>query len=176
MAASSVGRACLYRRRIFGTHLFDIDAFPLSLTARPLPTRALDSLHRRAFTCARCLKRQQGGRDEEPFSARLGKAWRNTRIEWKPIPIGLGICFLGFLQFLRVQAREGQIKGGESSSGRELEKRPPKRERIRPSGPWQVQVMSTLPLKALSRVWGRFNELHIPYYLRVPGFKLYGWI
>jgi phosphatidylserine decarboxylase len=36
--------------------------------------------------------------------------------------------------------------------------------------------MSTLPLKALSRVWGRFNELHIPYYLRVPGFKLYGWI
>ncbi len=36
--------------------------------------------------------------------------------------------------------------------------------------------MSTLPLKALSRVWGRFNELTIPYYLRVPGFKLYGWI
>jgi hypothetical protein len=40
----------------------------------------------------------------------------------------------------------------------------------------QVQVMSTLPLKALSRLWGRFNELDIPYYLRVPGFKLYSWI
>lgn len=36
--------------------------------------------------------------------------------------------------------------------------------------------MSTLPLKAMSRVWGRFNELEIPYYLRVPGFKLYSWI
>jgi phosphatidylserine decarboxylase len=36
--------------------------------------------------------------------------------------------------------------------------------------------MSTLPLKALSRLWGRFNELEIPYYLRVPGFKLYSWI
>ena len=36
--------------------------------------------------------------------------------------------------------------------------------------------MSTLPLKAISRIWGRFNELNIPYYLRVPGFKLYGWI
>lgn len=36
--------------------------------------------------------------------------------------------------------------------------------------------MSTLPLKAISRVWGRFNELTIPYFLRVPGFKLYGWI
>jgi hypothetical protein len=40
----------------------------------------------------------------------------------------------------------------------------------------QVQVMSTLPLKALSRIWGRFNELTIPYYLRVPGFKLYSFI
>lgn len=36
--------------------------------------------------------------------------------------------------------------------------------------------MSTLPLKAISRLWGRFNELEIPYYLRVPGFKLYSWI
>ncbi|KPI38923.1 Phosphatidylserine decarboxylase proenzyme 1, mitochondrial [Cyphellophora attinorum] len=36
--------------------------------------------------------------------------------------------------------------------------------------------MSTLPLKAISRVWGKFNEIDIPYYLRVPGFKLYGWI
>lgn len=43
-------------------------------------------------------------------------------------------------------------------------------------GGWQVSIMSTLPLKAISRVWGRFNELTIPYYLRVPGFKLYGWI
>lgn len=40
----------------------------------------------------------------------------------------------------------------------------------------QVQIMSTLPLKAMSRLWGRFNELVIPYYLRVPGFKLYSWI
>lgn len=36
--------------------------------------------------------------------------------------------------------------------------------------------MSTLPLKALSRLWGRFNEMDIPYYLRVPGFKLYSFI
>ena len=36
--------------------------------------------------------------------------------------------------------------------------------------------MSTLPLKAISRLWGRFNEITIPYYLRVPGFRLYGWI
>lgn len=40
----------------------------------------------------------------------------------------------------------------------------------------QVQVMSTLPLKALSRLWGKFNEIDIPYYFRVPGFKLYSWV
>lgn len=40
----------------------------------------------------------------------------------------------------------------------------------------QIQVMSTLPLKAISRLWGQFNELTIPYYLRVPGFKLYSFI
>jgi phosphatidylserine decarboxylase len=36
--------------------------------------------------------------------------------------------------------------------------------------------MSTLPLKAMSRLWGKFNELDIPYYLRVPGFLLYSKI
>ena len=36
--------------------------------------------------------------------------------------------------------------------------------------------MSTLPLKAISRVWGKFNQVEIPYYLRVPGFRLYSWL
>ncbi|KAI9751043.1 MAG: phosphatidylserine decarboxylase 1 [Lichina confinis] len=36
--------------------------------------------------------------------------------------------------------------------------------------------MSILPLKALSRVWGRFNEHDIPKPLRLPGFKLYSKI
>jgi len=177
MAASRVGRACLYRRRAFDTNLYDFDAFQFSSASRFFLRRRLGSLHRRTFTCARCLKREQHGKDEEAFSARLGKAWRKTKIEWKPIPIGLGIGFLGFLQFLKVQARESSTEEAAGlQGGIGPGKGVPKRERIRPSGPWQVQVMSTLPLKALSRVWGRFNELHIPYYLRVPGFKLYGWI
>lgn len=36
--------------------------------------------------------------------------------------------------------------------------------------------MSTIPLKAISRWWGWFNSIDIPYYFRVPGFKLYGWV
>lgn len=36
--------------------------------------------------------------------------------------------------------------------------------------------MSTLPLKAMSRLWGRFNELTLPTFLRAPGFRLYSFI
>lgn len=39
----------------------------------------------------------------------------------------------------------------------------------------QVQVLSTLPLKALSYYWGRFNEIQLPVFLRAPGFKLYSF-
>lgn len=91
--------------------------------------------------------------------------------------MALGVTFLGAFQLYRIQRREKHTQS-EAKDGQETDSqgRPKKRERIRPSGPWTVQVMSTLPLKALSRVWGRFNELTIPYYLRVPGFKLYSFI
>ena len=138
---------------------------------------ALDSmmdktaLQKRAFSFSReCRK----SKDEEPFSTRLGKAWRNTKVQWYPIPVGVGIGLLGLIQFRRVQARERAA--AEEQYKTDSGGRPPPRDRIRPSGGWQVQVMSTLPLKAISRVWGKFNELNIPYYLRIPGFKLYGWI
>lgn len=152
---------------------------PLDASTTPILKRQL--LRLRTFKSSRCLRDQEKDGAKDSFSTRLGRAWRDTKIEWYPIPIGLGIGFLGFAQFWRVRARERQREeeakrepagdGGEGGS-----KRPRKRERIRPSGPWQVQIMSTLPLKAVSRLWGRFNELTIPYYFRVPGFKLYGWI
>ncbi|KAM3529967.1 hypothetical protein NHJ13051_001574 [Beauveria bassiana] len=102
------------------------------------------------------------------FSQRLGDALRNTKITWYHIPVGLGVGFLGLVQFYKVQAREREKQEGGD--------KPKPRPRIQPDGPWQVQVMSTLPLKAISRLWGKFNELTIPYYLRVPGFKLYSWV
>lgn len=177
MVAPRVGRASVCRRTVFGPYSFDRETlWTLPTSCRPRPRSKLVSPQKSTFTCSRCLKREQH-RSEEAFGTRLGKAWRKTKIEWKPIPIGLGIGFLGFLQFLKVQARDSPTEDSAGSPGDPGDgKRPPKRERIRPSGPWQVQIMSTLPLKALSRLWGRFNELHIPYYLRVPGFKLYGWV
>ncbi|CAK7208607.1 phosphatidylserine decarboxylase 1 [Sporothrix curviconia] len=105
------------------------------------------------------------------FSARLRHALKNSKIQWYRIPVGLGIGFLGLVQFYKVRNRKAE----EGENGGEAAPKPKKRPRIRPDGPWQIQVMSTLPLKALSRLWGRFNELTLPYYLRVPGIKLYSY-
>ncbi|KAL8991535.1 MAG: hypothetical protein Q9177_000072 [Variospora cf. flavescens] len=115
------------------------------------------------------------GPSHGPFRTRLRTALQRTKIEWRPIPITLGVGFLGAIQFYRIRKRERAKQDAEEEEDRQSH-RPAKRKRIRPSGPWQVQVMSTLPLKAVSRWWGRFNELQIPYYLRVPGFRLYSWI
>ncbi|KAI4657374.1 uncharacterized protein J4E79_007447 [Alternaria viburni] len=132
----------------------------------------------RTFSSTRATYEQNFHR-KESFRSRLNSALKNTKIKWEPIPIALGVGFLGAFQLYRIQRREKHTEA-ERQNGEEgavdNQGRPKKRERIRPSGPWTVQVMSTLPLKALSRVWGRFNEIDIPYYLRVPGFKLYSWI
>lgn len=133
---------------------------------RVRPVSRLHNAPKRPFSSSKAAFDQQ----HESFRSRLNSALKRTKIEWKPIPVALGITFLGVYQFYRIQRRE-QHNQAHNEDGT-----PKKRERIRPSGPWQVQVMSTLPLKALSRVWGRFNELTIPYYLRVPGFKLYSFI
>ncbi|KAI9932187.1 hypothetical protein ASPWEDRAFT_39952 [Aspergillus wentii DTO 134E9] len=109
------------------------------------------------------------------FGSRLRFALRNTKVEWYPIPVGLGIGLLGLLQYYKTQRAERRRIEQEAWEEAWEYGKPPPRQRIRPSGPWQVQIMSTLPLKAISRLWGRFNELELPYYLRVPGFKLYSW-
>ncbi|KAF2861413.1 phosphatidylserine decarboxylase [Piedraia hortae CBS 480.64] len=99
-------------------------------------------------------------------------------------PIFLGIAAVGGIQIYRVRERNRLIEEEEEWLRRNRQPEdyeegtltPRRRERIRPSGPWTVQVMSSIPLKALSRWWGWFNGLQIPKPLRVPGFKLYGWV
>lgn len=137
------------------------------------------ALHRRRaapstrhFSASQRQHQSQNGRD--PFRKRLRTALDSTQIVWRPIPIALGVAFLGSFHFYRTYVSESgpDDEWARRNSG----DGPPSNHRIRPSGPWAVQIMSTLPLKALSRLWGQFNSLDIPYYLRVPGFKLYGWV
>lgn len=88
---------------------------------------------------------------KDSFGRRLRKALGDTKIKWYPIPVGVGIGFLGLGQLYRVNEREkarrreeeqddGYVKiGGESGNGQDGQGgRPKRRERIRPTGPWSV--------------------------------------
>lgn len=146
------------------------------VSQRPLRSTSKLATRTRQFHSSRARRQihedRQKNDKSDSFGSRLGRAWGETKIEWHSIPIGLGIGFLGLWQFYRAWRDTERLRDQEIDE----DGRPPRRKRIRPSGPWQVQVMSTLPLKALSRLWGRFNELDLPMPLRIPGFKLYSWI
>jgi phosphatidylserine decarboxylase len=105
----------------------------------------------RLFSSSTKLYRQHPNY-KESFGTRLRKALGETKIKWYPIPVGLGIGFLGLVQFYKVNERErlkqeeqweddAYVKsvgsGGENQDGGPGG-RPKRRERIRPSGPWFV--------------------------------------
>lgn len=46
----------------------------------------------------------------------------------------------------------------------------------RPARYWQVKAYEVFPLRAASRLWGRFNDLTLPVWLRTYGFRLYSWL
>ena len=84
--------------------------------------------------------RQEQHQNKGPFRTRLRTALRDTNVQWKyRIPIGLGIGFLGAVQFYRVQEREKKRRQEEQDAlelAEDSKGRPRKRKRIRPSGPW----------------------------------------
>lgn len=103
---------------------------------RPAYTRL--SQPSRNFSSSRRLLGQHQFHRKESFRSRLNSALKNTKVKWEPIPIALGIGFLGAFQLYRIQRREKHVQSeadrdddaGDSSG------KPRKRERIRPSGPW----------------------------------------
>ncbi|KAL2025160.1 hypothetical protein VTK56DRAFT_162 [Thermocarpiscus australiensis] len=132
--------------------------------------RQVDAASRQVHPIQRALARRPFS--QQSHRPKASSKVHDSRIRWYPIPVGLGVGFLGLVQFYKVYTREQEKQAQDGEQG----PRPKKRPRVRPDGPWQVQIMSTLPLKAMSRLWGKFNELNIPYFLRVPGFRLYSFI
>jgi phosphatidylserine decarboxylase len=120
------------RSRIIGSRT-PVDAlfFKSTLAQRPVvftsyrPQSLHQPAHRRLFS----QKSQQRPR----FSSRLRTALNDSKIQWFHIPVGLGIGFLGLVQFYRVSKRESEK---QEFDGQDAEGKPKKRERIRPEGPW----------------------------------------
>ncbi|KZZ99386.1 phosphatidylserine decarboxylase proenzyme 1 precursor [Moelleriella libera RCEF 2490] len=72
------------------------------------------------------------------FSQRLGAALRGSKITWYHIPVGVGVGFLGLVQFYKVTAREEKKRRqDQDDSGVDQPKRRPK---IRPEGPCLDEV------------------------------------
>jgi phosphatidylserine decarboxylase len=57
---------------------------------------------------------------------------QDSKIRWYPIPVGLGVGFLGLVQFYKVSTREKEKAAEDGEPGA----RPRKRARVRPDGPW----------------------------------------
>ena len=113
--------------------------------ARGLPVQQCRHVRVRPFSTSRQLYQQQQQHRKESFRSRLRTALSGTKIQWKPIPVGLGIAFLGGLQLYRTQARRNAPeeedqraaeRGDRSTDGVDSEGQPKRRKRIRPSGPW----------------------------------------
>lgn len=52
-----------------------------------------------------------------------------------------------------------------------------RQERIgKPAQPWKVAAYSTLPLKAISRLWGRCNDIDLPVWMRAPTYRAYSYL
>jgi phosphatidylserine decarboxylase len=122
-----------------------------SIRACPLPQAAVRarwprlahahahaSLPPRHFSSSRRCFEQQFHR-KESFRSRLNSALKSTKIKWEPIPVALGIGFLGAWQLYKVQKREKHTQrdtGDDTEMVIDEHGKPRKRERIRPSGPW----------------------------------------
>jgi phosphatidylserine decarboxylase len=79
-------------------------------------------------------------------------------MKWAPIPIGLGFAYFTFMKFFDYKSAQD-----------------PDSTPTRYRGPWYFQSYAALPLKSISRLFGAFNEIVLPTFLRAPGYKLYAW-
>jgi phosphatidylserine decarboxylase len=104
---------------------------PLRLRNPHLPLRPVPA---RPFSSSQPVF---GQRQRESFRSRLNSALKDTKIEWKPIPVALGVAFIGAWQVYRIQRREKHTQSNGTESGEPV---PKKRERIRPTGPWFVAL------------------------------------
>ena len=124
---------------------FGLRTKSLPKAVRPAPWQCIYCEQRRGisrhFSASSRRKNKSETEYGASFGSRLRRALKDTKVEWYPIPIGLGIGFLGFTQFYRSQKRAKEIEddtgkyGADGNDGGNGNK-PTKRKRIRPSGPW----------------------------------------
>jgi hypothetical protein len=137
-ARNAIAMASVHSRQLMRAHIRPRCPPPTFCHARmTVPSRT--------FSSSRTAFDQQNFHRKESFRSRLNSALKGTKIKWEPIPIALGIGFLGAFQLYRIQRREKHTEAGANKDlpdevSVDSQSRPKKRERIRPSGPWSACV------------------------------------
>lgn len=61
----------------------------------------------------------------------VSDAWNNTETVWYPIPVGLGLAVIGYIQYRHIRQREAAKEGNEQ------------KPKYVANGPWQVSSTHT---------------------------------
>ncbi|KAH7909750.1 phosphatidylserine decarboxylase-domain-containing protein [Hygrophoropsis aurantiaca] len=100
-----------------------------------------------------------------PLYRKLLTAWTETPTKWYPLPLAVGALLLVAIQYRKKAKTEKEVH--VDSEGHEV---------IKLKGPWQVHVIGALPLRNMSRVWGYFNSLELPVWVRPYGIRVYAYM
>lgn len=121
------------------------------------PARLRRYAGRREYSTAPSQQQQEGGAPGQG-----SKKARAKRVLWSiwALPAITTVILWSVL-------RQKKPEQGEQSSPEHAGK---------PAQPWKVAAYSTLPLKSISRLWGRFNDIDLPLWMREPGYKLYSYL
>ncbi|KAJ2415055.1 phosphatidylserine decarboxylase 1 [Coemansia sp. RSA 2530] len=82
---------------------------------------------------------------------------------WYWMPVGVGLGYICFQRLTHIKSDISKEQHQQTVPG------------VAVPGPWQLHVLSALPLKAMSRLFGSFNEMEIPRVLRKPLLHVYAW-
>ncbi|EDO37001.1 predicted protein [Nematostella vectensis] len=83
-------------------------------------------------------------------------------LRWFSIPASVGFAYICYQQYSHIKKRE-QRKILSSAPGDLI------------ADQWLVSLYRKLPFRAVSRAWGRVNDIELPVWLRTPVIGLYAW-
>jgi phosphatidylserine decarboxylase len=114
------------------------------------PSGYIRFLFRRSFTKSS---------DSTPL-AKFRAAWRESKVNWYPIPISLGLAYIAASHFYKVYQRPDD----------------PNSVQTKIEGPFYLRFYASLPLRYLSQWWGWINDLDLPIILRKPVYLTYSYL
>ncbi|KAI9024681.1 phosphatidylserine decarboxylase proenzyme [Hyaloraphidium curvatum] len=166
------------RGRLLPQRLLPQRLFPQRLFQTAFPARdAREPDLRRRDTRFRDDKKRNGNgaQSDAPREERRRPRLRQrlgflNPAKWTSIPAWLGLLVMTLIGFTHVVRREQRLREEELRMQAEEDGA----EMVSVEGPWHIQLYATLPLRMLSRLWGRLTAMTIPKPLRAPIYKTYG--